>query len=229
MSSDNVSAMSVSPGSHDHPSGSKRTELFLPAGVGLVLGLVVLGPMMGSGWAWLLDSVSGPHPDFPRTFYGLDGGVVALVPLTVFGLGQLIGTQVASWLPLLLAFPLAMVAIYGLLGGTKTARLGAGLFYALTPVVFDRLWAGHAGFLLGYALLPLILSSLRKATSVGGRQWARVGGWVALATAASPHFIWISLVLIAGVLLSRRPRHRAFGRSCTRRNDQRFVLCSFTS
>ena len=54
------------------------------------------------------------------------------------------------------------------------ARLGAGLFYAVNPFVFDRLYAGQLGVLLGYALLPFavdaLLDAARKPAPCGARR-----------------------------------------------------------
>ncbi len=161
--------------------------------------------MVWAGGPFLLDTVWGPHPDFPRTFYGLDGGVTAIFPLVLLLAGSVVGQQLAQWLPFIAFFPIAVVGMNRLVDGPLVARLGGGLFYALTPIVFDRVWVGHGGYLIGYALLPFVLRSMWSAVDEGGRSWARAGAWTALATAAGPHYIWICIVLLVGVVVVRRP------------------------
>src|SRR4051812_48113653 len=78
--------------------------------IGVVMSIAVTGPWLRHGWLLLLDSVSGPHPDIPRTVYGLDGGVTQALPaqLLFLGLGRLIGPRIITWLPFFIFFPLAM-------------------------------------------------------------------------------------------------------------------------
>ncbi len=45
----------------------------------------------------------------------------------------------------------------------------AGLFYAVNPFVFDRLYAGQLGVLLGYAALPFAADALLGAAR--SRRW----------------------------------------------------------
>ncbi len=187
-------------------SGERKTAYWPPLLVGLALAVVVLAPALNGGWLMILDTVSGPNPDFPRTFFGLDGGVTQLLPLLIHGLGNLIGPKAAAVVPFVLFFPVANVTMWNLLrSSSRLGCFGAGLFYSLTPIIFDRLWVGHSGYLLGYALLPLVLATTWSALERGGVAWARVAGAIALATACSPHFIWISLILLFGALVVRRP------------------------
>jgi hypothetical protein len=164
--------------------------------------------MLHGGWVWLLDSVAGPHRKFPRTFYGLDGGVFQFLSLFTWGIDRLLGARAGGFVLFLFVFPVAAVGMWRLVPGSHIARLGASLFYCLTPVVFDRLWVGHSGYLVGYALLPFVVNSFRAARSGEQLAWVRVGAWIALATAASPHFIWISIFLLLGLLCTERPTRR---------------------
>ncbi|HEY5426429.1 MAG TPA: hypothetical protein VIJ77_07760, partial [Candidatus Tumulicola sp.] len=54
----------------------------------------------------------------------------------------------------------AMLAAFGV--RSQPARVTAALFYALSPVVFTRIAAGHLAYVLAYALLPLAICLGRR-------------------------------------------------------------------
>ena len=88
------------------------------------------------------------------------------------------------------------------------ARLGAGLLYAVNPFVFDRLYAGQLGLLLGYALLPFAVTALLD----GAREPHRVGRaacWAAATVMMSEHFAWILVPVTVAIALTRPCRVRA--------------------
>jgi hypothetical protein len=61
----------------------------------------------------------------------------------------------------------AMLAEFGV--WSRPARLVAALFYALSPVVYTRVAAGHLAYVLAYALLPLIVVFAKR--SIENRAW----------------------------------------------------------
>src|SRR6185437_8720706 len=160
------------------------------------------------GWLLLLDFVPGPHqPLLPVEAYGFDGGLAGGVPLTItFRLLDLLLGQVGSVMPTLVFFPLATVGAARLLrAAALPARLGAGLFYALNPFVFDRLYAGQLGLLLGYALLPFAVTALLDAATEPHRV-GRAACWAGATVMMSEHFAWILVPVVAAIVLTRPRR-----------------------
>ncbi|MEA3076885.1 MAG: hypothetical protein QOF60_1793 [Actinomycetota bacterium] len=175
-----------------------------------LLGLAVVAPFVGRGWLLLLDWVQGPHPGAPRGFWGLDGEISAGVPFAgvVYLLDRLIGAAAVSWMLVAVTFPVGAVGMARLVGGTRTARIGAGLVYVLSPVVYERLWAGQVAFLIAYALLPWATAALVRADT---HRWPRSLGaalWIAVVMAFSTHFVFILALLGIGVMLRRPTRRR---------------------
>jgi len=85
------------------------------------------------------------------------------------------------------------------------ARLGAGLLYAVNPFVFDRLYAGQLGVLLGYALLPFAVDALLAAAQ-RPHGMARAAAWSAATVLMSEHFAWILVPVAAAIALTRARR-----------------------
>jgi hypothetical protein len=195
-------------------SRAARARLALVASAPLLLGVVlatlVCYPFAG-GRLLLLDFVSGPHqPLLPATAFGLDGGLTASLPLTIgFGLLDRLLGQAGSVVPAAVFFPLATTGAARIVSSaTLPARLGAGLFYAVNPFVFDRLYAGQLGVLLGYALLPFAVTALLDAAAEPHRT-ARAACWAGATVMMSPHFAWILVPVTAAIALTRPHRLRA--------------------
>jgi hypothetical protein len=186
-----------------------------PILLGLVLAVLVCWPFVG-GRLLLLDFVSGPHqPLVPGTAYGLDGGLVGGVPLTiVFRLIDRLLGQAGSVVPAAVFFPLATTGAARLVRTAGLpARLGAGFFYAVNPFVFDRLYAGQLGLLLGYALLPFAVTALADAAQEPHRV-GRAACWAGVTVMMSEHFAWILVPVAAAIILTRPHRARATLRLC---------------
>lgn len=190
-------------------------NFLVPCGLGLALAIAIITPLVTSGWLLLLDNISGPHPDIPRGLYGLDSGVVQPLSLALYAINTIFGS-IGSWLPLAMFFPLATVGAYRAVlidentNAAIAGKIGASLFYALTPIVFERLWVGQVGVLLGYALLPYMFRSMHFACRDGGTRWVQVALWAALSIALSPHYLWLSLVLICAMVITRQPSKRLY-------------------
>ncbi len=102
-------------------------------------------------------------------------------------------------------FPLATTGAARLVRtSVLPARLGAGFFYAVNPFVFDRLYAGQLGLLLGYALLPFAVTAFLDAAQEPHRV-GRAACWAAATVMMSEHFAWI-LVPVAAAIILTRPR-----------------------
>ena len=178
-----------------------------PLLLGLVLAALVCYPFVG-GRLLLLDFVSGPHqPLLPATAFGFDGGLTGGVPLAIgfHLLNHLLG-QAGSVVPAVVFFPLATTGVARLVRTAPLpARLGAGFFYAVNPFVFDRLYAGQLGVLLGYALLPFAVTALLDAAQEPHRV-GRAACWVGATVMMSEHFAWILVPVVAAIVLTRPRR-----------------------
>jgi hypothetical protein len=153
---------------------------------------------MAEGWLLLLDWQRGPHVPPPSALWGLEGQLPVAVPFLAgaWVLGRVVDPSIVAWLPIVAALGLAGVTLGRLVGGSPLRRLPAGLLYAVNPFVYDRLYAGHVSFLLAYAVLPLAVASLLKATraDAGRSAWVRPVLWITLLVALTPHFAWIIAV-----------------------------------
>src|SRR5205809_994983 len=113
--------------------------------------------------------------------------------------------QAGRVVPVVVFFPLATTGAARLVRtGGLPARLGAGLFYAVNPFVFDRLYAGQLGLLLGYALLPFAVAAFLVAAQEPHRV-GRAACWAGATVMMSAHFAWI-LVPVAAAIVLTRPR-----------------------
>ncbi len=150
--------------------------------VGLVLGLLALGPGLLPGFLLSYDMVFVPAPRFDPTMFGLTGSLPRAVPsdAVVTALAQLMPADVVEKGVLLAIFVLACAGAARLLDGQPwPARLAAGVFYAWNPYVAERLLIGQWALLLGYAGLPWVLAELTRWEA--GASVPRRGGRLLLA------------------------------------------------
>jgi len=184
-----------------------RRQQVLASGWGALLALGICLPLLGSGALWLLDWVSGPHtPLVPPDALGLAGGLVSGVPFTIVAnwlVRNFAGT--GTWIPLVAVFPLAAWGASRLVGGPNRARVAAATFYCVNPFVFQRIYAGHLGLLLGYALLPFAVASALHFMRVGNWLLPTPALWWAVLTALSPHFAWIYAIVLVAAWLTEQP------------------------
>jgi hypothetical protein len=190
---------------------SARARRLLVASAPLLLGVALAAAVcypFAGGRLLLLDYVSGPRqPLLPAEVLGLNDALTGGVPFAIgcHVLDRVLG-QAGSAVPAEIFFPLATTGMARLLRATELpGRLAAGLLYAVNPFVFDRLYAGQLGVLLGYALLPFAVDALLDA-SERPRQLARAAGWSAVTVMMSEHFAWILVPVTAGILLTRPRR-----------------------
>ena len=189
----------------------RRARRSLIASAPLLLGLALAAlfsyPFVG-GRLLLLDFVSGQHQQLlPAQVFGLDAGLTGGVPFTIAtGLFDRFFGQAGSVVPAVVFFPLATTGMARLLrSAVLPARLCAGLFYAVNPFVFDRLYAGQLGLLLGYALLPFAVDALLDAAQRPNRV-ARAAAWSAATVMMDEHFAWILVPVSVGILLTQPHR-----------------------
>ena len=187
-------------------SASHRRIVVEAGLVGLVVGLLVVLPWLAGGYVLLLDWVSGPSSTVSPGLYGLSDNALDAMPwrLGIEAMRTVFGPEATSWLIVLLPFPIAAAGAAHLMRMGRLPSYAAALAAVCTPVIVDRVMAGHVAYLLGISLLPWLLSSALNARTQ--QRWfsARTAGWYALAIAVSPHMAWIGgVVLLLVTLLPR--------------------------
>lgn len=145
--------------------------------VGLVLGLLVLGPSLAPGYTLHYDLVFVPDlPLSPRTL-GTDGSIPRAVPndLVVALASLVLPGWVVQKVLLLGCFVLGGAGA-GRLARTSAGAVAAATWWSWNPWVGERLGIGHWGYVIGFALLPWVLHAAAQVRE--GR-----GGWPALVAA----------------------------------------------
>ena len=149
--------------------------------VGLVLGLLALGPGLRRGFLLSYDMVFVPREPFTSATFGLAGGAPRAVPsdFAIAAASRLLPADIVQKLVLLLIFVLACSGAAALLDREPVlARLAAAVFYGWNPYVAERLIIGQWALLLGYAGLPWVLRAVLRldASSQHGSQHASQHG-----------------------------------------------------
>lgn len=179
----------------------------------LIIALLVVLPWMRRGWLLLLDWTPGPELSMLRSFWGLDGTPRTGLPFAVVALAasKAVGAATFGWLVIAAALAIAGIAVGHLVGGSPLRRIAAGTLYAVNPLVFDRIFAGHVGYLLAYAVLPLAVASILRWRDDVSWRGMRPALWLAVLIGLTPHFLWIGGVVVAAhVAVSRRRRSLAW-------------------
>ncbi len=120
------------------------------------LSLVIVFPLLPPGYILTMDIAFTPKLPVPvwtsSTFFF--GSLLWLLNL-------FIPSFVLQKIMLFLVFFLAGWGMYRLIA-IKYGRIGffGGIFYAINPFVYERVMAGQWQFLLGYSLLPFVISSI---------------------------------------------------------------------
>lgn len=209
------------------PGRSRAACRVAAPGLGLLLGLLALGPGLRRGYLLSYDMVVVPREPFTAAIAGLAGGPPRAVPsdAVLAAASRVLPADIVQKLVLLIIFALACSGAAALLRGEHwLARLAAGAYYAWNPFVAERLIIGQWALLLGYAGLPWVLrAALRdrgpgRGRPPGGAEPAgrtalpwRWAGWLALAmlpaTVGGFAAIMITaIVLLPAVLLGQRAR-----------------------
>ena len=199
-------------------------------GLGLALGLAVFAPLLGSGVVLLLDYADypvGPHPALPGSVWGFTPGLTSRGPVdaalvAAFRAVPWTGLRLAPWLavPVLIAW-----GFQRLLRGGRLRVAGACLLYFVNPFVYERALAGQVYFLLGYALLPLLLAVLQDGRDSPAA--AILGGvLLAVTVALAPHFAFIGGLPLVGCLASAALRRDARGAARLLLSGAAAAVCS---
>jgi hypothetical protein len=171
--------------------------------------------MFASGYVLLSDMVFTPAMHPPVSMMGPVQGTmdVALIYNLAWLVSRIIGAVLLQKAVLFLMAFLPGYLMYRNVPATKQwARLFAGMLYAINPFVYTRMLMGQWGFLLGYALLPVVFAStLKTARRPTAGRCAITALWLAGAAALSLHAGVLALlvaVVVALFEMARRPRAR---------------------
>lgn len=196
------------------PSARPRTGT-VGGVVGLVLGVLVLGPALAPGYTLHYDLVFVPDLDLSARTLGTDGSVPRAVPNDL--LVALASLVLPGWLVqkvlLLGAFVLGGAGA-GRLATTGVGAAAAATWWSWNPWVGERLGIGHWGYLLGFALLPWVLIAAARLRSTGAGTPALVVALTAAALGGSTPGVLATLLAVPVVLVPGepdRPRARHLG------------------
>lgn len=174
--------------------------------VGLLSGLLALGPALRPGYLLFYDMVFVPRLDLSDRTLGVDGSVPRAVPndLVVALASHVMPGWVVQKVLLLVVF----VGVGAGVGGLMSSRLGAGaaaLFASWNAYLAERLAIGHWGFLLGYAALPFLLAAASDVRLGRPRGRLRLGIWTVLTALTGSTGAVIGLLVTLAVLLVPTP------------------------
>lgn len=184
-----------------------RLSRLAPAAIGAILATAVCLPWIGQGWLLALDWVNGPQVK-PPAQWGLtaEGQPSIAMDAVVRLCSWLIGGAMVSWLTVWVALFLAVVFAARATPGGPVAKCISGSFYCVNPFVFERVYAGQIFVLMGYAVLPLVATSLVRSFKEQGRRRLSAAVWITLDGAISIHFVWIGMVLLAAFAIWHRTK-----------------------
>ena len=170
------------------------------AAVAAAVTAAVLLPVLGRGFVLSYDMVFVPRQALDRDDLGLGSALPRAVPVdaVVAVATRLVRGDAVQQVALAATLMLACVgAARAVPSDSVLARCVAGTLYAWNPYVTERLAQGHWALLLGYALLPFVLTAAagmragrpgataRTVLALGGAALTPTGGLLAVALAAT--------------------------------------------
>lgn len=176
--------------------------------VGLLAGLLILGPALRRGYVWSYDMIFVPDLPLSDRTLGTDGSVPRAVPTdaVVALLGRIMPGDVVQ--------SVALLAVFVLVGAgcarwcrSVWGAVAAAIAATWNPYVAERLVIGHWSFLLGYATLPWIAQAARGVGRGDRSRLLPLLGWLAAASVAGSTSALIATMTAVLVMLSAgRPR-----------------------
>jgi len=200
------------------PATSKIRKRFTPGGWAAlyfaVLSIAIWAlSLFQNGYVLLGDMVFTPAMHSPVAMLGPVRGTmdVALVYNLAWLVSRVIGAVLLQKAVLFLIAFLPGYLMYRNVPATRQwSRVFAGTLYAINPFVYTRMVMGQWGFLLGYALLPVVFAStLKTARKPTARRVAITALWLAGTAVFSLHAGALALMVAAAVIvfeMARRPR-----------------------
>ena len=158
----------------------------------VVLSIAVWTPsLFQHGYVLLGDMVFTPTMHPPVSLLGPVHGTmdVTLVYNLAWLVSRVIGAVLLQKAILFLIVFLAGYLMYRNVPAThQWSRLFAGTLYAINPFLYTRMIMGQWGFLLGYALLPVVFAStIKTIRDPRASRCARTAMWLAAAAVLSLH------------------------------------------
>ena len=171
-----------------------------------VLALLVLAPLLQSGFVLVGDMVFVPDQPWKAAWTGGDGGVPRAVPSDAWValVDEVVPGALLQKIVLLLVLIGAGTGMGRLVAGHHfAARAGAITLYVWNPFVYERLAIGHWALLVGYAALPWVaVAALRLRRGPDPVAWALLATGLAAAAWSSPSggviTLGVTLVLLWG-------------------------------
>jgi len=169
--------------------------------VGLVCGLIALGPSLAPGFILRYDLVFVPHLPLSDRTLGVDGSVPRAVPndFVVAVLSHVAPGWVVEKALLLAVFVLAGAGV----GALLRSRLGAAaaaLVACWNPYVAERLSIGHWGYLLGYACVPFLVGAAAAVRRGAPGSRGRLGVWLLASAATGSTGAVLGMIAVLAVL-----------------------------
>lgn len=146
-------------------SSRERWRSSWPWLLGVVAGLVTLGPALAPGSIFSLDLVLTPEIPVPRGAWGLGPELPRRFPLMLPA--AWLSAVVPGWLigkaMIVSAVATAFVGVHRLLRDrSELAAAGAGLLYAINPFMLTRIGVGHLALVVAMAVMPWALPTLLR-------------------------------------------------------------------
>ncbi|MBO1754069.1 hypothetical protein [Allobranchiibius sp. CTAmp26] len=170
--------------------------------VGLLSGVLALGPALRPGYLLFYDMVFVPRLDLSDRTLGVDGSVPRAVPNDL--VVALASHVVPGWVVQKALLLLVFVGVGAGVGGLMSSRLGAGaaaLFASWNAYLAERLAIGHWGFLLGYAALPFLVAAASDVHLGRARGRLRLGVWTVVTALTGSTGAILGLIVTLAVLL----------------------------
>jgi len=147
------------------------------------LALIILFPLLKSGYVFAMDMVFAPHLAWPEPF--------SVIGAFLYLLNFILPSQVIQKILLFLILFLSGVGMHKLIP-TKSdlPKYFAGIFYIFNPFVYSRFMFGHLWLLMAYALMPFVVKSIFEFfNKINLKNTLKLSFWFVLVGFINQHFI----------------------------------------
>lgn len=160
------------------------------------LALVILLPLLGSGYVFAADMVFTPHLRWPEPF-------VATGAFLYF-LNLFLPSPIIQKILLFAIIFFSGVGMHKLIPSkSELAKYFAGIFYVLNPFVYSRFLYGHFWLLAAYALMPFAVKSIFNFFGeINLKNALKLSFWLALIGFISAHSIVFAFLFFAIAFLA---------------------------
>ncbi|WP_446663495.1 hypothetical protein [Flexivirga sp. B27] len=183
--------------------------------VGLICGVIALGPALAPGFLLRYDLVFVPRLALGDRTMGVDGSVPRAVPNDFFV--ALLSHVLPGWVvekALLLGVFVLVGAGVGALSRSRVGAAAAALVACWNPYVAERLAIGHWGYLLGYACVPFLVAAAAAVRRGDRHAHTRLGLWLLASALTGSTGAVLGVIAVLAVLLvpaEHRPIRRTLG------------------